>query len=95
MMCKNKHFFHIGCHQKDKGCLHCGVMEMFDLELKRHVIKSKKKRLRNEENTPDITVDIGHIKLTTLDCPPEVDVDELSKYLQQLKDEIVNSKRTM
>lgn len=95
MMCKNKHFSHIGCHQKDKGCLHCGIMDVYDLELKRHVVKPKKKRPHKEENTPDITVEIGNVKLTSLDCPSEVDVHELSKYLQHLKDEIHNPKRTM
>lgn len=91
MMCKNKHFSHIGCHQKDKGCLHCGVADVYDLEVKRHVI-NKRKSQRQEKNIPEITVEIGGIKLTNINCPPEIDVSELSKHLQQLKDDITNSK---
>lgn len=92
MMCKNKHFSHIGCHQKDKGCLHCGVTDVYDVELKRHVVKQKKEKY----STPsDITVEIGNIKLSTIGCPPQINKAELSKYLKQLKDEIANPKRTM
>lgn len=93
MMCKNKHFSHIGCHQKDKGCLHCGVADVYDLELKRHVLHETKSLLK--ENLPEVTVEVGNIKLTNINCPPEINAHELSKYLQQLKDEITNPKRTM
>lgn len=95
MMCTNKHFSHIGCHQKDKGCLHCGVADVYDLELKRYVIKKERKNRHKEDNAPVVTVEVGSIKLTTLDCPPEIGVMELSKHLQQLKDEIVDPERTM
>lgn len=94
MMCKNKHFSHIGCHQKDKVCLHCGISDVYDIELKRHIIKHKKKS-NHKIDSPDITVEVGNMKVTTVDCPPEIDATELFKYLQQLKDEIVNPKRTM
>lgn len=95
MTCRNKHFSHIGCHYKDKGCLHCGVADMYELEIKRHVIKHKRKRQCIENNATDITVEVGNIKLTTIDCPPEIDITELSKHLKQLKDEIADTKRTM
>ncbi|VVC44969.1 Hypothetical protein CINCED_3A004403 [Cinara cedri] len=92
MMCKNKHFSHIGCHQKEKGCLHCGVLDVYDVELKRRIVKPKKERC----STPsDIIVEIGNIKLSTICCPPQIDKAELSTYLQQLKDEISDSKRIM
>jgi len=94
IMCKNKHFSHIGCHQKDKGCLHCGITDVYDLELRRHRIKTKK-ITPEKNNIMHITVEVGRIKLTTLDCPPEIDVIELSKELQHLKNEISNPKRTM
>ncbi|CAH1714232.1 unnamed protein product [Aphis gossypii] len=94
MMCKNKHFFHIGCHQNDRGCLHCGDPDVYDFELKKIVIPSKKKIQHREDFTPHVTVEVGRIKLSTLDCPPEIDIHEFSKYLQQLKDEIVDTQRT-
>jgi len=95
MMCKNKHFSHIGCHQIDKGCLHCGVNDVYDMELKRHVIKKEKKRPTKEEYAKSITVEVGNVKLTTFNCPPEIDVNQMSTYLQHLKEEISNPKRTM
>ena len=94
MMCKNNHFFHIGCHQNDRGCLHCGDPNVYDFELKKIVIQSKKQILHKEEFTQHVTVEVGKIKLSTLNCPPEIDVHEFSKYLQQLKDEIDDTKRT-
>lgn len=93
MMCKNNHFFHIGCYQKDKGCLHCGSSDVYDLELRRHIINLKKSRQNKKEYKSSITVEIGKTKLTTLHCPPEINVAELGKHLQQLKDEIANTKR--
>lgn len=93
MMCKNKHFFHIGCHQNDRGCLHCGDSDVYDFELKRIVIKYKKQIQYNEELRQHITVELDNIKLSTLDCPPEIDIHEFSKYLQQLDDEVVDTKR--
>lgn len=95
MMCKNKHFSHIGCHQKDKGCLHCGETDVYDLELKRIVVKHSTKLSFQEKCPPIITVEVGHIKLTNYKCPPEIDVDVLSKYLQQFKDELNHPKRVM
>lgn len=92
MMCKNKHFFHIGCHQNDRGCLHCGDPDVYDFELKRIVIKCKKPIQLNEEFTQHITVEVDNIKLSTLDCPPEIDIHAFSKYLQQFKDEMVDTK---
>lgn len=94
MMCKNKHFSHIGCHQKERGCLHCGTFDIYDLELKRHIF-IKKKIQHKEENTQNITVQVGSVKLTTLDCPPEIDVKKLSKHLQELKDDLANPDHTL
>ncbi|XP_060838155.1 histone-lysine N-methyltransferase EHMT2 [Rhopalosiphum padi] len=94
MMCKNKHFFHIGCHQNDRGCLHCGDPDVYDFELKKIVIPSKKQIQHREDFKSHVTVEVGKIKLSTLNCPPEIDIHEFSKYLQQLKDEIVDTKRT-
>jgi len=94
-MCKNKHFSHIGCHQIDKGCLHCGVNDVYDVELKRRVIKQKRKEQIKEESTQNITVEVGNIKLTSIDCPPEIDATQLFTYLQHLKEEISNPQRTM
>lgn len=91
-MCKKKHFSHIGCHQKDKGCIHCGIPDVYDVELKRHIVKHKKEK----SSAPgDIIVEIGNNTLSTIGCPPQIDKAELSKYLKQLKDEIANPKRTM
>lgn len=95
MMCKNKHFSHIGCHQIDKGCLHCGENNVYDVELKRHIINQKKKALANKECMENTTVEVGKKLLTTFDCPPEIDVTQLSKYLECLKEELSNPKRTM
>jgi len=92
MMCKNKHFFHIGCHQNDRGCLHCGDPNVYDFELRRIVIKRKKQIQRNEEFTQHVTVEVGNIKLSTIDCPPEIDIHEFSKYLQGLQEEIADTK---
>ncbi|XP_025200890.1 histone-lysine N-methyltransferase EHMT2 [Melanaphis sacchari] len=94
MMCKNKHFFHIGCHQNDRGCLHCGDPDVYDFELKKIVIPSKKQTQHREDFKSHVTVEVGKLKLSTLDCPPEIDIYTFSKYLQQLKDEIVDTKRT-
>lgn len=94
MMCKNKHFSHIGCHQKDRGCLHCGIADVYDLELKKHEIKQKKK-IYNRECTSNITVKVGSIKLTTRDCPPEINFNVLSSYLHELKNELLNNNRTL
>lgn len=92
MMCKNKHFSHIGCHQKDKGCLHCGATDVYDVELKRHIVKHNQEQ---QSSSNDIVLEIGSIKLSTICCPPQIDKAKLSSYLQQLKDEIANPKRTM
>jgi len=94
-MCKNKHFSHIGCHQIDKGCLHCGVNDVYDMELKRHIIKQKRIGQIKQETTQNITVEVGNIKLTTFDCPPEIDATQLFRHLQYLKEEISNPQRTM
>ncbi|XP_050531920.1 histone-lysine N-methyltransferase EHMT1 [Daktulosphaira vitifoliae] len=94
MMCKNKHFFHIGCHQKDKGCLHCGTIDVYDLEL-RKCIKIKKSKTKNKNYVSRMTIKVGHEKLTTDNCPPEIDLLEFSKYLQKLQKEMCDSSRTM
>lgn len=94
MMCKNKHFSHIGCHQKDRGCLHCGATDVFDLEIRRHIIKHKEKRQSNE-CTSDISVQVGSMKLTTSNCPSGINITELSKHLQHLQEEIDSRKPTM
>lgn len=92
-MCKNKHFSHIGCHQKERGCFHCGTFDIYDLELKRRVVKNTKIQDKTE-SAEHIVVQIGNIKLASLDCPPEIDVKKLAKHLQELKVELSNPNRT-
>lgn len=94
MMCKNKHFFHIGCNQNDRGCLHCGDPDVYDFELKKIVIKYNNQIQHQEEFTQHVTVEVGNIKLTTLNCPPEINLYEFSKYLQEFKDDMVDTERT-
>ncbi|XP_050429334.1 uncharacterized protein LOC126838722 [Adelges cooleyi] len=94
MVCNNGHFFHIGCYLKDQGCLHCGSSEVHELELRKFVVNKLKNKHRR--TTPNcISVQVGRQKLTTENCPPEINSYELTKYLQGLQEEMYDSSRIM